>query len=85
MTCAMTCMACVVSVTKFGWSVHSEGMMQRGPYFWQDVALRVALAEAMTLRRAGNRARISVRSAADGDASVEYCLCSDFKISGAVS
>jgi len=72
----MPCVACSVVPAKDGWMVECENT-KRGPYQWQDVALRVATAEALAFRRNGQRARVSVQNC-DGRVSAEYCLCADF-------
>jgi hypothetical protein len=57
------------------------GADSHGPYLSNGMALRVATAEALSLRRQGRRSKISVQNRA-GETSVEYCLCDAFKKAG---
>jgi hypothetical protein len=45
-----------------------------GPYWNRDVALQVAIVEAILLKESGQRSRVLV-IAQDGAIVVEYCLC----------
>ena len=64
---------CVYPNRSGGWNA---GPRKRpfGPYATCDVALRVAIAEALFLRRAGHRVSIRVEDA-DGHVRAAYCLC----------
>jgi len=73
----MSCCACTVFPTsRQEWVAHLENGPV-GPFMSQDLALKVAITEAMRLRRANRCARVVVR---DGDGSVcaERCLCQEF-------
>jgi hypothetical protein len=50
---------------------------EAGPYASRDLALRVAITEALQLRAEGRAVRITVQDA-DGETCVERCLCSRF-------
>ena len=72
-----SCAAYTVAPAKDAWMIECN-TGQRGPFLSNDVALRVAIAEAMNLRREGKLARVSVQRN-DGSLCVEYCLCSRFR------
>jgi hypothetical protein len=71
------CTACTVIPTADAWIVQC-GAECHGPYLSNGMALRIATAQALSLRRQGRRSKISVQNRA-GDTSVEYCLCDPFK------
>jgi hypothetical protein len=48
-----------------------------GPYATRDMALRVAIAEALQLRAAGRGVRIAVQDE-DGTSRAEQCMCQRF-------
>ena len=73
----MACVVCAVIPAKNGWAVERESARQ-GPYQTHDIALRVALAEALAFRRKGQPVRVSAQNC-DGSVCAEYCLCADFK------
>jgi hypothetical protein len=71
------CIVCRVSCGVDGWTAKVP-TGDLGPFMSRDLALRLAISEAMAIRRTGGAARVSV-DAADGHARVEYCLCADFE------
>ena len=73
----MFCIACSVIPVDSEWVVEC-GTESHGPYMSNRMALRVAISEALELRRQGRRSRISVRNSAGG-VKVEHCLCADYK------
>lgn len=68
----MDCRRCRVAFGKNGWTAETE-RGEAGPYATEDMATRVAVAEVMRLRRAGQAARLALRNAR-GDMR-EICLC----------
>ena len=74
----MSCVPCTVVHDAMGWMVQCESAY-RGPYQSHEIALRVALADALTRRRSGQRARVSAKNH-NGDVCAEYCLCANFKV-----
>ena len=50
---------------------------ERGPYHCRDLALRVAITEALSVRRAGRPAHIDVENG-DGGLIAKRCLCAGF-------
>lgn len=73
----MSCIACTVTPMADNWIVQC-GEDRHGPYLSNGMALRVATAEALSLRRQGRRSKISLRDRS-GETTVEYCLCEAFK------
>ncbi len=73
----MLCTACTVIPLADSWIVQC-GADSHGPYLSNGMALRVATAEALSLRRQGRRSKISLQNR-QGDTQVEYCLCEAFK------
>jgi hypothetical protein len=61
-----------------GW-LTQIGQAEKGPYLSREMAMRVALSEALGIRREGGRARLSVQNQA-GDVQVERCLCAAFPV-----
>jgi hypothetical protein len=59
-----------------GWTAQLD-CRAAGPYASRDLALRVAVTEALQLRAEGRKVRITVQDA-DGETCVERCLCSRF-------
>jgi hypothetical protein len=53
------------------------GDAEKGPYYSHEIAARVALTEAVALRREGRRARLSYLDS-DGNVRVERCMCGRF-------
>lgn len=53
------------------------GTCEMGPYHSCDMALRIAISEALSVRRAGRPAHIEVEDAA-GTTVAKRCLCVDF-------
>ena len=74
----MPCDAYSVIPVEGGWVVELENV-RLGPYQGDDIALRVAVTEALQQRRQGQSAKVSVKDRY-GDICAEYCLCNDFKI-----
>lgn len=72
----MDCTVVGVRPANGGWMVE-QGAQEAGPYFSNDMALRVALAWIQALVRAGAPARLSVRGA-DGEPQAEFCRCRQF-------
>lgn len=73
----MTCSQCVVkpSLTD-GWMTQIDST-EYGPYFTRDLALQVAVADALQIRRSGGQVRVVVKDAF-GEVCVERCLCGQF-------
>lgn len=59
-----------------GWTI-SGGKGELGPYHSRDMALRVAISEALAVRRSGRPARVALDDA-DGSVIAERCLCERF-------
>ena len=59
-----------------GWTAQLD-CRAAGPYASRDLALRVAIAEALQLRAEGRNVRVTVQDA-DGENCAERCLCSRF-------
>lgn len=59
-----------------GWTAHLE-FREAGPYSSRDLALRVAITEALQLRAEGRDVRITVQDAS-GENRAERCLCLGF-------
>lgn len=74
----MLCISCDLSPTDNGGWVANLEEKQAGPYWTQDIAIRVAIAEALRLRAAARPARVTVRDRS-GTIRVERCLCIGFK------
>jgi hypothetical protein len=72
----MPCIACRVVAADGEWIVQRQSV-RLGPYHAQETALRVALAEALALRRRGCRVRVSAENKS-GATCAEYCLCENF-------
>jgi hypothetical protein len=68
----MDCKRCRVAFGERGWTAQTE-RGEAGPYATEDIAMRVAVAEVMRLRRAGEAARLAIRSQR-GDMR-DICLC----------
>lgn len=68
----MDCRRCRVAFGAKGWTAETERGVA-GPYATEDMATRVAVAEVLRLRRAGQAVRLAIRSAR-GDMR-EICLC----------
>jgi hypothetical protein len=69
----MDCKDCSVFPNHGGWMATLETGIA-GPYLTHDMALQLAIGEALRFRRAGQPARVSVL-AANGAVRVERCLC----------
>jgi len=78
----MPCTACTLIHVANGWIAECENVRQ-GPYLSKGVAFRIAAAEALALRRHGQRSRISVQDES-GAVSAEFCLCDNFKFASQV-
>lgn len=73
----MNCIECMVFAISSGdWVAHLENG-PAGPFFNSDLALKVAVNEALSLRRANRPARVTVR-ARDGTVRAQRCLCRQF-------
>ena len=73
----MTCVPCVVRPSgETGWVAQIEGK-EFGPYHSRDMALRVAIADALLRRRAGRAARVVVKDE-QGAIRAKRCLCASF-------
>ncbi len=48
-----------------------------GPYHCRDMALRLAIAEALSMRRSGRPARVAIENRA-GETIAKRCLCVSF-------
>jgi hypothetical protein len=77
----MSCTVCSVIPLDSNWVVECGGT-SHGPYLSNDIALRVAIAEALAIRRQGQRATVLVQDGS-GRSYAGYCLCADFKIAQA--
>lgn len=60
-----------------GWLIEG-GAREMGPYYCRDLALRVAITEALSVRRAGRSAHIEVENS-DGVTVARRCLCASFE------
>lgn len=58
----MDCRRCRVAFGAKGWTAETERGVA-GPYATEDMATRVAVAEVLRLRRAGQAARLALRNA----------------------
>jgi hypothetical protein len=74
----MACACCSVIPIDVGWIVECE-KATHGPYMSNGMALRVATAEALSIRRLGRRSRVSVQNNA-GEIIAEYCLCDELTL-----
>ncbi len=72
----MPCIACRVVSAGSEWFVKRQSV-KFGPYQTQDIALQVALADALAIRRRGRRVRVSAEKT-NGETCAEYCLCTEF-------
>src|SRR5947208_6867081 len=72
----VSCNVLTVVSKKGGWFVEQEKSRQ-GPYPSYDLAVRVAVAEALQYRRNGAQAKVSVQDN-DGAVTAELCLCAEF-------
>jgi len=72
----MACTVVGVRPAHGGWVVKQD-TEQSGPYFSDDLAMRVAIAQVRDLVRAGKSARLSVQNA-DGEPQAEVCRCREF-------
>ncbi|MGE0565609.1 MAG: hypothetical protein AB7O50_13950 [Pseudolabrys sp.] len=70
------CAAIGVQPANGGWMVE-QGTQQAGPYFSNEMALRVAMARIQALVRGGGCARLSVRDAR-GEPQAQFCRCRQF-------
>ncbi|WP_168192757.1 hypothetical protein [Undibacter mobilis] len=58
-----------------GWMIDGASR-EMGPYHCREMALRVAISEALTVRRGGRPARVALESS--GVIVAKRCLCVDF-------
>jgi hypothetical protein len=74
----MSCVQCAaVAIEDDRWIVRFE-KEKLGPYLNRDIALQVATAEALRVRRTGNPARVAVIDQ-NGECCAERCLCEKFQ------
>ena len=74
----MPCTLCAVVPSGKGW-LTQIGKAEQGPYLSREMAIRVALTEALEIGREGGRARLSVQNDGGG-VWVERCLCAKFPV-----
>ena len=67
---------CVYPASAGGWLAQLHGNEQ-GPYHSCDMALRVAISEALCMRKSGHATRVTVMDA-HGAVCAECCLCNQF-------
>jgi hypothetical protein len=79
----MGCTVVGVRPANGGWMVE-QGAQQSGPYFSNDIAMRVAMAQVQNLARAGTPARLSVQNA-EGEPQAEVCRCREFMHAAAMA
>ena len=72
----MACTVFGVRPANGGWMVE-QGGAQSGPYFSNDMAMRVAMAQVNEHVRTGQPARLSVLNA-EGDPQADVCRCREF-------
>jgi len=73
----MDCIECMVFPLSSGdWVAHLDNG-PAGPFFDADIALKLAVSEALRLREANRAARVTVR-APDGAVRAQRCLCQQF-------
>lgn len=73
----MDCIECMVFQLSSGdWVAHLESG-PAGPFLDADIALKLAVNEALRLRRENQAARVTVR-ARDGAVRAQRCLCRQF-------
>lgn len=75
-TANATCTTITLARTKAGWMVERD-THRRGPYLSDELALRVAMIDALELGHFGQPAKVSVQTAG-GEVATEYCLCAQF-------
>ena len=73
----MNCLQCCVRPAAMGGWNAQIGDENRGPYGTCDLALQVAVASALAIRRAGSDVRVTVKDA-NGGTKAERCLCEAF-------
>ena len=73
----LSCTLCAIIPVGDDWIVQC-GTATQGPFMTKGRALRLAFAEAMTLRARGQRSRVSVQDGSGG-VSTEHCLCAAFQ------
>ena len=73
----MNCMQCCVRPAPTGGWNAQIGDESRGPYDTRDLALQVAVANALSIRRTGSSVRVTVKDATGGT-KAERCLCEAF-------
>lgn len=77
MECPMDCNCIRVRPgPRAGWLIESMAR-EMGPYHCRDLAVRVAITEALSVRRAGLPARIKVEDGG-GATLAKRCLCASF-------
>ena len=70
----MNCVECTVTACGDVWIAALEHRVV-GPYRDRDLAVQVAIAEALRIKRAGGAARVVVK---DGDTCAAHCICEKF-------
>ncbi len=73
----MNCVQCCVRPAEAGGWDAQVGTVNRGPYGTRDLALQVAVVNALSIRRAGRSVRVTVKDA-KGGTQAERCLCEAF-------
>lgn len=72
----MNCVPCIVKPSANSWVAQIDNK-EFGPYLSCDMALRVAIADALARRRSGCPARVVVQDAL-GAIRAKRCLCQSF-------
>lgn len=73
----MSCVPCLVKpAANDGWVAQIDNR-EFGPYLSCDMALKVAIADALARRKSGNPARVVITDA-DGTIRAKRCLCASF-------
>ena len=67
------CLDCCVFPGRGGWMARLQAG-EAGPFITRDIALRVAINDALHARHSGLSARVSVQDP-DGSVRAERCLC----------
>jgi len=63
-------------VSRLGWVIE-DGAREMGPYHCREMALRIAILEALSVRRAGQPVRVAIEND-EGTTVAKRCLCSSF-------
>jgi hypothetical protein len=73
----MNCVSCFVKPSAYNGWVAQIGNQEFGPYLTCDMALKVAITDALARRKSGCPACVVVTDA-DGTVRAKRCLCADF-------